>query len=103
MSRRPTSLPLNLFDPNPTQARRIRLGDGRDAKTYVLYEGDSYVDSGFPGCDYRIKCQFCEPAVNVSVTGRVARWFDGEWHVRAKIEFVGDCEPSTFVNGWLVL
>ena len=40
-------------------------------------------------------------AVNVKVTGRVVRKDQGSEAVRAQIEFVGDCEPSTFVNGWL--
>lgn len=40
-------------------------------------------------------------AVNVKVTGRsVQRRSDCRW-VRAQIEFVGHCEPSTFVAGWV--
>lgn len=103
MTRRPTSLPLELFDPTPAVGRRIVLGEGRNLKYHRLLEGDDYCDAGFPGCAFRIQMSNYQLATNVTVTGRVARWFDGEWHVRAKVEFVGDCEPSTFVNGWVVL
>ena len=53
------------------------------------------------------KAQFRAPlaydvAVNIKVTGRTVQpdsrmigW------VRVEIEFVGDCEPSEFVRGWM--
>lgn len=104
MTRRPTSLPLNLFNTNLEIGRTIRLGDTRaDVQYYRLLEGDDYCDEGFPGCQFRLPFHLCEIAVNVTVTGKVARWFDGSWNVRVKVEFVGDCAPSTFTNGWLVL
>jgi len=44
-----------------------------------------------------------EVAVNVTVTGRTIQADQGSSAVRVMIEFVGDCEPSTVVRGWLHL
>lgn len=41
-------------------------------------------------------------AVNVAVTGRTLQRREGDLWVRVKIEFVGDCEPSTFHSGWML-
>lgn len=37
-------------------------------------------------------------AVNITVTGRKIQRHD---KVRVLVEFVGDCEPSTFERGWM--
>ena len=64
----------------------------------LLREDDGFKDSGFPGCSFRLPdCRgLYELAVNVKVTGKVA---DRNGHYRCKVEFVGDCEESTFVGG----
>ena len=42
-------------------------------------------------------------AVNVNITGRKPqRWCDSLW-MRARITFVGDCEPDTATGGWVRL
>lgn len=41
-------------------------------------------------------------AVNVVVTGRTWQRREGDYWVRVRIEFVGDCEPSVFVGGWML-
>lgn len=68
-----------------------------------LLEGDDPVGEGYPGCQFRV-----EPfnvaitlAVNVKVTGGYHSNTCGGWRSRCKIEFVGDCEPSTFAGGWI--
>lgn len=40
-------------------------------------------------------------AVNVRITGRKVHRNWGAKRIRCKIEFVGDCEPSTFEGAWL--
>jgi hypothetical protein len=74
---------------------------------HCLEGSDGFSDSGFPGCQFRLPCDSYEVggtgplAVNIKVTGRSWRLYKGELAVRVKIEFVGDCEPSTFASGWL--
>jgi hypothetical protein len=74
-----------------------------------LSDDDGFKDAGFPGCQFRLPA-FNQPAglaVNVTRTGRKKFWspgfglHEGTWKYRVKIEFVGDCEPSTFETGWL--
>ena len=69
-----------------------------------LLESDGYSDSGFPGCQYRMPTNNgdYQLAVNVSISGRKSHPIDyGRYKTRVKIEFVGDCEPSTFTRGWV--
>ena len=68
----------------------------------LLGKDDGFKDSGFPGCEFRTDKDL---AVNLVVTGWNVRWNSkgGFFGVRVKVEFVGDCEPSTFVGGWLKL
>lgn len=42
-----------------------------------------------------------ELAANVTVTGRTIQADYGCSAVRVRIEFVGDCEPSTYCYGWM--
>jgi len=65
-----------------------------------LKEGDNFKDSGFPGCMFRIPCRDYEIAINIITTGHPA--FNGDcWQSICKIEWVGDCEPSSFTGGVL--
>ena len=67
-----------------------------------LLPGDEPVDSGYAGADFRLDsvCVGTRP-VNVFVTGRTVQTRGGSDMIRVKVEFVGDCEPSTFAKGWL--
>lgn len=72
-----------------------------------LLPGDDNVCHGWPGCDFR----YPNPvpgwekkhaiACNVTVTGKTLQRRDGSLWVRCRVEWVGDCEPSTFSGGWL--
>jgi len=73
----------------------------------LLSADSGYKDSGFPGCQWRVhgtRCAVNGPpvdlAVNVTITGAL-RAHAGTFGCRCKIEFVGDCEPSTFSGGWI--
>ncbi len=65
-----------------------------------LRDGDAYVDAGFAGCDFRTDRG---TAINVEVTGRTFQRHAGCDVVRIRIEFVGDCEASTFESGWMAV
>ena len=92
------------FEVLPRVGDALRLDNG---KVELLLEGDGYVDSGFPGCQFR----FPNPvrgwetkhalAVNLKVTGRTVKYAWGARWVRVQVEWVGDCEPSTFCGGWV--
>jgi hypothetical protein len=80
--------------------------DGRSSAAWErLLPGDDFSDSGYPGCDFRLPVRAGGPiesvAVNVHITGRTIQWHSGAQWVRIRIEFVGDCEPSTYSSGWL--
>jgi len=70
-----------------------------------LTASDNYSDSSFPGCQFRLPASGYSLAVNVTITGRnhfVCSYGTGPmYRSRAKIEFVGDGEPSTFTHGWV--
>ena len=80
-----------------------------DGKTIgeKLLEGDKFSDAGYPGCEFRYPVQSDGPiksvAVNVKVTGRKEIYKNGAMWVRVMIEWVGDCEPSTFSGGWMLV
>jgi len=98
----------NEIEVKPAVGLQIKV-DG--AKTHFrLTDGIEYVDSGFPGCDFYAVREFVEYpysiACNVTVTGRTIQRPDGvhgRRAVRVELEWVGDCEPSTFSKGWLYL
>ena len=79
-----------------------------DGKTIgeTLLPGDAFSDSGYPGCSARYPIFGCGPiksvAVNVTVTGKSYRRLRGSYWLRCRIEWVGDCEPSTFAKGWVL-
>jgi hypothetical protein len=78
------------------------LADGWRGIVEMLREGDKPVDSGYPGCQFRVTCFQTDVtlAVNVTTTGQ-PKWVNGIYKSRCKIEFVGDCEPSTFAGGYI--
>lgn len=61
------------------------------------------IGEGWPGADFRLTSHNTglELAVNIVVTGRTFQRYGGELWVRVRVEFVGDCEPSTFVSAWM--
>jgi hypothetical protein len=83
-----------------------QIGDGLQGDEWrwaeSLEESDGFKDSGFPGCQFRVKLPShdVKVAVNISTTGK-PKWNGHLWQSRCKIEFVGDCEPSTFSGGLL--
>ena len=97
-------------DVAPAVGSCVRLGDSlATAKMGErLLDGDDfYTDDGYDGCDFRFPISATGPikdvACNVKVTGRkTTRRFGDEW-VRVTVEFVGDCEPSTFVKGFMLI
>ena len=74
----------------------------------LLMPGDPEpVGDGWPGCDFRFPNPIFEwrekhaIACNVHVTGRTLQLRDSCSFVRVKVEWVGDCEPSTYCGGWM--
>ena len=65
-----------------------------------LSEDDGFKDSGFPGCQFRFPSIGGDLAVNIKVTGNPV-WDTYKWKSRCRIEFVGDCEPSSFRGGYI--
>jgi len=98
------------IDVTPSVASCIRIGESLSAARIgeILHEGDDFtIDDGYAGCDFRYPAQYGGPikdvACNVKVTGRkTTRRFGDEW-VRVRVEFVGDCKPSTFAKGFMLI
>jgi hypothetical protein len=68
--------------------------------SFVQLDHCTYKDNGWSGCDYRIAEGSSEGlAINIYLTGRDSKWNGVTFETRARIEFVGDGEPSTFVKG----
>lgn len=78
--------------------------DGKTISERLLPGDPEPFGDGWPGCDFRYPLHACDIAVNIHVTGRTVQFNKngnyGGW-VRVKVEWVGDCEPSTFTGGWL--
>ncbi len=74
-----------------------------------LLPGDDNVCPGWLGCDFRWPNRhYPDPtrhaiACNVTVTGNTLQRRNGALYARVRIEWVGDCEPSTFSGGWLLV
>ena len=82
-----------------------------------LIEGLEDLKDGFPGCQFYVTLNNGGPitqlAVNLTISGRKRHYVDScmhdedraagkrRWRQRVRIEFVGDCEPSTFTKGWI--
>ena len=94
--------------PTPTAGDVITLDmtGPRRGIGFMLTESDGFFDSGFPGCEFRLRDDggpLHDRAINIKITGRTVQWRSDGPAVRIKIEWVGDCEPSTFQGGWLRL
>jgi hypothetical protein len=95
------------IDVTPVLGACVRLGNTlASAKMGErLLEGDDWAIEGYDGCDFRYPTAIKQNtvAVNVKITGRktTSQW--GDEYVRCQVEFVGDCEESTFVKGFLLL
>ena len=87
-----------------TYGTYIIVGNSMKDRGERLLLGDGYVDSGFAGCQYR----YPDPvfgakhaiACNIEITGRTQQWKWGGCWVKIRIEWVGDCAPSTYSSGW---
>ena len=90
-------------DVTPKVGSLVWLGENPVGE--LLTPGSKFKDSGFPGCDFYLPTGSAGPvkkvAVNVKVTGKTLQKKHGDYCVKVKIEFVGDCEPSTFAPGWM--
>lgn len=42
-------------------------------------------------------------ALNIEITGRTFQWRNGRHMVKLRLEWVGDGEPSTYSEGWLLV
>jgi len=86
----------------------LRL-DGRPFCEILLAGDPEPIGDGWPGCDFRYPNPIPEwresraIACNVTVTGRKVHWRGGCRWVRCRVEWVGDCEPSTYGGGWLAV
>ena len=71
-----------------------------------LIAGDAYVDSDYPGCQFRIptgRPSQESSAINLTITGRTYNYRKfSRPAFRVKIEWVQDGEPNTYSHGWLV-
>ena len=67
----------------------------------VEVDTDTYTDSDWDGCEYRISSGVAvkDVAVNVKLTGRKSFPHGNAYRTRCKVEFVGDGEPSRFHAG----
>lgn len=97
------------IDVTPAVASCVRLGESLGSARIgeILHKGDDFSCEGYAGCDFRFPALYGGPikdvACNVKVTGRkTTRRFGDEW-VRVMVEFVGDCESSTFVKGFMLI
>ena len=76
--------------------------DSWDTFELVKLDTDTYTDSDWRGCEYRIYTGFGGGVgVNVKLTG--TKSYKGKYgdtyRTRCKVEFVGDGQPSRFHNG----
>ena len=75
--------------------------------SFVKTDHCTYKDNGWNGCDYRVESKSWMThdhhsnglAINVHITGKTSKWNGVTFETRARIEFVGDGEPSTFTKG----
>lgn len=79
--------------------------DGWPRGEKISVDTDTFRDAGWPGCAFRVPCRDFSLGINITVTGRphyrsVHRDLN-YYRSRCRIEFVGDCEPSTFAGGWI--
>ena len=105
------TLSRNYIGGNEVEAKvgsRIAIETEHSGTIYFeLAEGCEYVDAGFAGCQfYAVRMHVCHPyqfAANIEITGRTIQTVSGLRAVKIRIESVGDCEPSTFCAGWLLV
>jgi hypothetical protein len=81
----------------------IVLIDGRTISEELLAGEPEAIGDGWLGCDFRYPTIIGECACNVHVVGRTLQNHGGSLWVRVRVEWVGDCEPSTFIGGWLLI
>jgi len=107
-----------MTDPKPYIKPEIGLYVAPDGWKNSSWEGASLIEGdgpsmietdegpmcdGWPGCDFRLPTRFIgiDVGVNITITGRKPHFNNGQWRMRCRIEWVGDCEPSTFSHGWI--
>ena len=80
--------------------------DGWPMGENITADTDTYTDSGWPGCEFRIPAGngTLSLGINIKTTGKphfVPGYHNAKYRSRCRIEFVGDCEESTFTGGWI--
>jgi len=68
---------------------------------YCLLDCDVPPCPGWPGAEFLIPSVAGHTPLNIEITGRTIQYKYGTPCVRIRIEFVGDCEESTFGSAWL--
>jgi hypothetical protein len=75
----------------------------------LLMPGSEKVDDGFRGCQFYYPVSNGGPikqvACDVEITGRTLRhrpYEQGVYYIKVKITWVGDCEPDTTCEGWML-
>lgn len=71
-----------------------------------LLPGDETVDAGYRGSQFRWPTNdklIPSVGVDIEITGRTLRRraYQNGYFVRCRIIFVGDCEPDSWIVGWL--
>jgi hypothetical protein len=90
----------------PIEGDYLQPDGSHEALGENIIKDDGWKDSMFPGCQFRfprIGGKYMI-AINLTPTGKprwLGRSFGKKWSSRVKIEWVGDCEPSTFSLGTL--
>ncbi len=70
---------------------------------FVEVDNDTYTDSSWSGCDYRVKDENCNSdglAIDIFITGRASAWNGVTWQTKARIVFPNDGdEKDTYTSG----
>ncbi len=70
---------------------------------FVSVDDDTYTDSDWNGCDYRVNDSSCDGdglAVDIFITGKISRFNGFTWETCARIVFPRDgSEADSYVRG----
>lgn len=83
-----------------------QVGQIVEIDTWPANSSEPLLPSDWDKADFRLGTglkSIPSVAVNVKITGRTAQFTRAGYRVRIQIEWVGDCEPSTFSQGWLYI
>lgn len=70
---------------------------------FVELDNDTYTDSDWNGCDYRVNDKACNSdglAIDVFITGRLSKWNGITFETKARIVFPNDgAEKDNYTSG----